>query len=163
MTNREFCIARRKAEFPAFVRVLKALPQDRLDYRPDPRSRTAAELAWVLPAEEAALLSLVETGSVTWQEQAHPATVAEIVAAYEKHASAVTEAISRMDDAAWEKKGRFFVAAGAPPWESEISGFLWGFLFDAIHHRGQLSTYLRPMGGKVPSIYGPSADDPGGA
>jgi len=38
---------------------------------------------------------------------------------------------------------------------------LWGFLFDAIHHRGQLSSYLRPMGAKVPSIYGPSADDPG--
>ena len=36
-------------------------------------------------------------------------------------------------------------------------------LNDAIHHRGQLTTYLRPMGGKVPSIYGPSADDPGGA
>ena len=38
---------------------------------------------------------------------------------------------------------------------------LFGFLFDAIHHRGQLSSYLRPMGAKVPSIYGPSADDPG--
>jgi uncharacterized damage-inducible protein DinB len=34
-------------------------------------------------------------------------------------------------------------------------------LFDAIHHRGQLSVYIRPMGGRVPSIYGPSADDPG--
>jgi hypothetical protein len=38
---------------------------------------------------------------------------------------------------------------------------VWGFLFDEVHHRGQLSTYLRPMGGKVPSIHGPSADDPG--
>jgi uncharacterized damage-inducible protein DinB len=35
---------------------------------------------------------------------------------------------------------------------------MWDFFFDAIHHRGQLSTYLRPMGGTVPSIYGPSAD-----
>ena len=162
MTNREFCVARRKAEYPAFVRVLKALPPDRLDYRPEPRSRTAAELAWVLASEEAALLSIVETGSVTWQEQQPPASAAEIVAAYEKNAQAVTEAVSRMDDEAWNKKGQFFMAAGAPPWESEISEFLWGFLFDAIHHRGQLSTYLRPMGGKVPSIYGPSADDPGG-
>jgi uncharacterized damage-inducible protein DinB len=162
MTNREFCVARRKSEFSAFVRVLKAMPQDRLDYRPEPRSRTAVELAWVLVAEEAALLSIVETGSVVWQEQTPPASVAEIVAAYEKNAQAVTEAISRMDDAAWEKKGRFYMAAGAPPWEMETSEFLWGFLFDAIHHRGQLSTYLRPMGGKVPSIYGPSADDPGG-
>ena len=163
MTNREFCVARRKAEFPAFVRVLKALPEGRLDYRPDPRSRTAAELAWVLVAEEAALLSILETGSVTWEQQTPPARVAEIVAAYEKNAQAVTDRLSLMDEAAWEKKGRFFMAAGAPPWEAEISTFLWEFLFDAVHHRGQLSTYLRPMGGKVPSIYGPSADDPGQA
>jgi len=37
---------------------------------------------------------------------------------------------------------------------------LWIALFDAVHHRGQLSTYIRPMGGKVPSIYGPSGDAP---
>ena len=102
MTNREFCVARRKAEFPAFVRVLKALPEGRLDYRPDPRSRTAAELAWVLVAEEAALLSILETGSVTWQQQPPSATVAEIVAAYEKNAQAVTGHLSRMDEAAWQ-------------------------------------------------------------
>jgi hypothetical protein len=36
----------------------------------------------------------------------------------------------------------------------------WGFLFDIVHHRGQISTYLRPMGAKVPQIYGPSADEP---
>ena len=42
-----------------------------------------------------------------------------------------------------------------------LGEMLWGFLFDAIHHRGQLSSYLRPMGAKVPSIYGPSGDDPG--
>jgi len=55
-----------------------------------------------------------------------------------------------------------FVMDGMPePWQDTIGQFLWGFLFDCIHHRGQLSTYLRPMGGKVPSIYGPSADDPG--
>ena len=41
-----------------------------------------------------------------------------------------------------------------------IGGVLWIALFDAVHHRGQLSTYIRPMGGTVPSIYGPSADAP---
>jgi uncharacterized damage-inducible protein DinB len=37
---------------------------------------------------------------------------------------------------------------------------MWLALFDAVHHRGQLTTYIRPMGGKVPSVYGPSADSP---
>ena len=45
--------------------------------------------------------------------------------------------------------------------EAPLGHMFWIGLFDAIHHRGQLSVYLRPMGGKVPSIYGPSADDPG--
>ena len=160
MTNLEFCKSRRKAELPAFVRVLKALPQGRLDYRPDPKARTAAELASVLVAEEAALVALLDTGTIHWKEDPPARNVDEIVAAYERNAAAVDARLARLDDAGWEKKGRFLME-GSPAWEDTIGQFMWGFLFDAVHHRGQLSTYLRPMGGKVPSIYGPSADDPG--
>jgi uncharacterized damage-inducible protein DinB len=160
MTNLEFCIARRKAEMPAFVRVLKAVPQGRLDYRPDPKARTAAELAWLLAAEEAALLSLLDTGVVEWKEEVPPARMDEIVKAFERSTAAVNERLERLDEAGWQKKVRFLMGGGAT-WEDTLEQMAWGFLFDAIHHRGQLSTYLRPMGGKVPSIYGPSADDPG--
>jgi uncharacterized damage-inducible protein DinB len=156
----EFCRKQRKQELPKFVSVLKALPQGRLDYRPDPKARTAADLAWVLAAEEAALVRLLDTGVVEWKEEPAPASVEEIVAAYETSAAAVNERLARLDEAGWEKKGRFLMDGGAA-WEDTIAEFVWGFLFDAIHHRGQLSTYLRPMGGKVPAIYGPSADDPG--
>jgi len=160
MTNLQFCIARRKAEMPAFVRVLKAVPAGRLDYRPDPKARTAGALAWLLAAEEAALVSLLDTGAITWKEDKPPARVDEIVAAFERNAAAVDARLARLDEAGWEKKGRFLME-GAPAWEDTVGQFVWGFLFDAVHHRGQLSTYLRPMGGKVPSIYGPSADDAG--
>jgi uncharacterized damage-inducible protein DinB len=160
MTNREFCIERRKAELPAFVRVLKAVPASRLDYRPDPKSRTAAELAWLLATEEAALVSLLDKGEVQWKEGKPPEDPTEIVAAFERSAAAVDERLARLDEAAWEKKVKFLME-GAPAWEDSLGQFFWGFLFDAVHHRGQLTTYLRPMGGKVPSIYGPSADDPG--
>jgi uncharacterized damage-inducible protein DinB len=160
MSNLEFCIARRKAEQPAFVKVLKAVPQARSDYRPDPKARTAAELSWLIAFEEGALVTLLDTGSVSWQETPPPATVAESVAAYEKNASEVDERLARLDGKAWEKTVKF-IMAGAPPWEDTLANFFWGFLFDAVHHRGQLSTYLRPMGSKVPSIYGPSADDTG--
>lgn len=67
---------------------------------------------------------------------------------------------AKLDDTTWETKARFLVD-GNVAWEASLGDMLFGFLFDAIHHRGQLSTYLRPMGAKVPSIYGPSADDPG--
>jgi uncharacterized damage-inducible protein DinB len=161
MTNLEFCIARRKSELPAFVRVLKAVPQGRLDYRPDPKARTAAELAWLLVAAEGALLSLLETGTVEWKETKPPARIDEIVAAFERNAAAVNERLGRLDEAGWQKKGRLLMDGGGA-WEETMAEMAWGFLFDAVHHRGQLSTYLRPMGGKVPSIYGPSADDSGG-
>jgi uncharacterized damage-inducible protein DinB len=160
MTNLEFCLARRKAESPTFLRVLKALPPARLDYRPEPKGRTAAELGWVIAAEEAALARLLETGVVNWKDEKPPATLDEIVATYEKGAAAVDAAIGRIGEAGWEKKGKFLMGDG-PAWEDTFGQFVWGFLFDQIHHRGQLTTYLRPMGGKVPSIYGPSADDPG--
>jgi uncharacterized damage-inducible protein DinB len=159
-SNLEYCRKQRKQELSKFVNVLKALPQGRLDYRPDPKARTAAELAWLLATEEAALVSLLDTGTVQWKEEAPPARVEEIVAAFERNATAVNDRLERMDEAGWEKKGRF-VMGEAPAWEDGVGEFVWGFLFDAIHHRGQLSTYLRPMGGKVPAIYGPSADDPG--
>ncbi len=159
MNDLEFCIARRKAELPAFVKVLKAIPEGRQSYRPDPKARTAAEVAWLLTIEEAALVSLLDTGSVEWKEPPPPARVDAIVAAFERDASAVNERLAHLDQAAWQKKVKMLMGGGA--WEDTLGQMLWGFLFDAIHHRGQLSTYLRPMGGKVPSIYGPSADDPG--
>lgn len=160
MANLEFCVARRKAERPAFVRVLKAIPRDRHDYRPDPKARTAAELAWLLATEEAALVSLLDSGVVEWKESAPPESIDAIVAAFERSSAEVNERLEHLDEAAWEKKVRFLMGGGGV-WEDRLSQMVWGFLFDAIHHRGQLSTYLRPMGGKVPSIYGPSADDPG--
>ena len=159
MTNLEFCISRRKAEQPAFVRVLKAIPEGKGDYRADPKARTAAELAWLLAVEESALLSLIDKGVVEWKDSAPPARINTIVAAFERDSAEVNARLERLDAAAWEKKVKFLMAGGA--WEDTLSQMTWGFLFDAIHHRGQLSTYLRPMGGKVPSIYGPSADDPG--
>jgi uncharacterized damage-inducible protein DinB len=159
MTNLEFCIARRKAERPAFIRVLKAIPGERLDYRPDPKARTAAELSWLLAVEEAALVSLLDAGVVEWKDSAPPARMDTIVEAFERSSADVNARLERLDQAAWEKKVKFVMGGGA--WEDALSQMVWGFLFDAIHHRGQLSTYLRPMGGKVPSIYGPSADDPG--
>ena len=160
MTNREFCLERRKRERKAFVNVLRAVPQARLDYRPDPRSRTAAELAWLIAYADSALIPLIEKGAVEWKEAPVPGKVDEILATYERSAKAVDDLIKRTSDKAWEQKGRFFFGTSRP-WEDTIQNFVWGFLLDAIHHRGQLATYLRPMGSKVPSIYGPSADDPG--
>lgn len=160
MSNLAFCIERRKAERAAFVKVLKAVPGGRLDYRPDPKSRTAAELAWLFAAEEDALVKILDSGVVEWKDEKPPARIEDIVAAFERNANAVDERLAKIDKAGWEKKAKFNVE-GNVAWEDTTSAMVWGFLFDEIHHRGQLATYLRPMGSKVPAIYGPSADDSG--
>jgi uncharacterized damage-inducible protein DinB len=160
MTTLEFCRARRKAELPAFVKVLKAMPQAGLGYRPDPRSRTAAEIAWLLACEEQALAEMLNTGVIDWKETPPPAKAEEIVATFEKGAALVDERLAKVDAAGWDKPAKFLMG-GQAVWEDTTGQMVWGFLFDAIHHRGQLSAYLRPMGGKVPAIYGPSADDSG--
>ena len=160
MTNRQFCLSRRQAERAAFIKVLKALPPDRLDYRPDPKARTAGQLASLITVAEAVLLGLVEKGEAEWKDDQPIGTVDEMAAAYERDAAAVDERLAALDEGAWDKEARLMMSGG-PAWADKLSQMLWGFLFDAIHHRGQLSTYLRPMGGKVPAIYGPSADDTG--
>ena len=161
MTSLELCRQQRAQELAKFVKVLKSVPEGRLDYKPDPKSRTAAELTWLLAQSEVALVSLLDTGEIRWSESKPPAKLEAIVSAFEKNAQAVNERLAKVDEAGWDKKGRFLMGGDAPAWEDSVGAFVWGFLFDSIHHRGQLTTYLRPMGGKVPAIYGPSADDSG--
>ena len=160
MTSLELCRQERAKELARFVKVLKAVPASRPDYRPDPKSRTATEIAWLLAQSEAALLKLVETGEIRWSDSKPNATLDAIVSSFETSARAVNDKLGKLDEAGWDKKVRF-VMEGAPAWEDTLGAFVWGFLFDSIHHRGQLTTYLRPMGGKVPAVYGPSADDSG--
>jgi uncharacterized damage-inducible protein DinB len=160
MTIREFCVARRKAESKAFVSVLKAMPSGRLDHRPDAKARTAAELGSLIAAEEAALLELIDKGRILWEETKPLGSVDEMVALYERSHAAVNERLESMDEEGWKRRVEFVMTSGGT-WADSLGEFAWGFLLDQVHHRGQLSTYLRPMGGKVPSIYGPSADDPG--
>jgi hypothetical protein len=148
------------AERPKFLRVMKAVPADRASYRPDPRSNSAADLLWQLASELGDACEVVDRGRVDFVLKPVPAAVGESIAAFERNAEELERRISKMDDAAWDGKAQFAVD-GHVAWETSVGDMLFGFLFDAIHHRGQLSTYLRPMGAKVPSIYGPSADDPG--
>jgi len=160
MNTREFLVETFKAEKPKFVRVLKAVPADKMDYRPHPRSSSAADLVWLLASELKDACTLIDNGKIDFVQVPPPAKLQDSIDAYEKNSSAFEQRLGKLSDGAWEKKAGFFMG-GNPVWEAPLGEMMWGFLFDAIHHRGQLSTYLRPMGGKVPSIYGPSADDQG--
>lgn len=159
-SNREFFAQCWEKEAPVFVRVLKALPGDRLDYKPHERSSAAGDLAWQLAQEAEHLSILLDHGVIDYEPGKRPDSIAAIVAAFEKAAAAFQSRIAKVDDAKWASPGDFRMG-GKSVWSARVQDLCWGYLFDMIHHRGQLSTYIRPMGGKVPSIYGPSADENG--
>ncbi len=156
MTNREFYLQCRKAELPAFVNVLKALPPDRMDYKPHDRSPSAEQIVWTLAGELRSCIEVVKEHRAEWKSEPAP-PLNRMIELFEQWSAELTEVVSKMDEQAWDQLAKFYFQ-GKMVSEQPVSQFLWMILFDAIHHRGQLTTYLRPMGGKVPAIYGPSGD-----
>lgn len=160
MEIHQFWIERWKSEQRAFAAVLRAVPGDQLDWRPHERSTSAGDLAWQLAEEQKQLSDLIDKGEIVFEQTPRPAGIDEIVAAWTRATEALESRLSRLDAATVAGPAKFLMG-GQPVWEDTVGNMMWGYLFDMVHHRGQLSTYLRPMGGKVPSIYGPSADDTG--
>jgi uncharacterized damage-inducible protein DinB len=158
MDFKDFFIRYWEKEAPATRKVIGRIPQDRCEYRADPKARTAREIAWLIVGEEIALADGMEKGVLDWVEVPAPATMAEIVAEYDRQHDSITKRLRAVPPARWEEKLPFLFN-GQEVMKEIGYDMAWGFLLDQIHHRGQLSTYLRPMGAKVPSIYGPSADE----
>ena len=161
MENHQFFLKRWEAELPAFGRVLRAMPDGQLDYRPHEKSTAAGNLGWQLAEEQRGLCDLLDSGVIEWKQRPRPATVAEIVTAWDVATAELRKRLEKLDEAKMAGPANFVLGEGNT-WTDTVGNMLWGFLFDMVHHRGQLSAYLRPMGGKVPAIYGPSADDAGG-
>ena len=134
-------------------KVLSRIPEGS-DYRPDPRSRTAHEIAWQIVCEEKMLIDALETGTAEWSPSPLPSTMKEVLDAYEQQADDMVARWQALPPERWNGMLEFFGS------ERPASPMAWSFLFDIVHHRGQITTYLRPMGSTVPQIYGPSADEP---
>jgi uncharacterized damage-inducible protein DinB len=166
LSNRDFFIQRWRTEYPAFIDVLNALPADRLDYRPHPASRSAGELVALLVSAERSCVELCVTGrggynaTLRFHTSTDSSALKQMVAAYEEQHLALAEKLERLDDDTWNRSAWLTRGDQEIILRDSIGGLLWTALFDSVHHRGQLSTYIRPMGGKVPSIYGPSGDAP---
>jgi uncharacterized damage-inducible protein DinB len=158
MNHQEFFVTYWEREAPAMRKVISRIPEDRSDYRADPKARTAREIAWLIVREEAALVEGLEKGVIEWKEVPTPATVREIVAEYDRQHDSLTGRLRALASSTWEAELPF-VFEGQEVMKGTAYDTAWGFLLDQIHHRGQLSTYLRPMGATVPAIYGPSADE----
>jgi uncharacterized damage-inducible protein DinB len=144
-------------ELGRFRGVLAAVPAGKLDFKPEPKARSAGELVGHLLGHVQDSIELLDAGVIHHR----------MIVPYDDHAHAL-----RIFEASYAELQEKLETKGAQTWTTPADfkfgehviahapgqALMWMLFFDSIHHRGQLSTYLRPMGGKVPSIYGPSAD-----
>jgi uncharacterized damage-inducible protein DinB len=136
--------------------VIEAIPLDKGDYRPDEVSKTALELAWHIVATEMRFLNAVAAGGFDFTPMPRPESIAnsaDLVAWYSDNFASHLETVVKLSSEELLKivdfRGMFQLPAVM---------YLNFILHHTVHHRGQLSMYLRPMGAKVPAIYGESYD-----
>jgi len=135
------------------AKVLSRIPEGS-DYKPDAKSRTAKDIAWQIVCEEKMIIEALEQGAAEWAPAPVPATMKEVVEAYETQSAGMGARWAALPADRWNGTLHFFGS------DRPAAPMAWSFLFDIVHHRGQITTYLRPMGSTVPQIYGPSADEP---
>ena len=138
-------------------KVIRAVPEDKKEYKPDPKSMSANDLAWHLATSECWFLNGVVSGQfdMSGQAPAAPSSINGIVEWYETNHGAL---LNQLKDLPGDKLVKGIALFG--PTEMPAVVYLNILNLHSSHHRGQLSAYLRPMGAKVPAIYGGSADEP---
>jgi uncharacterized damage-inducible protein DinB len=145
-----------KNEHQTTKRVIEAIPLDKGNYRPDAVSKTALELAWHIVASEKRFLSGIPVGVFDFSPIPRPESASNSagIAAWFDESFAAN--LSKLETLSGEQLARMIDFRGM--FQLPAASFIHLALNHTIHHRGQLSMYLRPMGAKVPSIYGESYD-----
>jgi uncharacterized damage-inducible protein DinB len=149
-------LATLKKETATTAKVLAATPGDHLDYRPSEKCMPAGELVWHIASADVMFLEGILAGGFGKgpERPAGLESPAQISAWYTERMKAATDKLSAYTPEQASAIHDFYGFIQAP-----AAGIVDFAMHHSIHHRGQLSAYLRPMGGKVPAIYGPSADE----
>jgi uncharacterized damage-inducible protein DinB len=160
MSERDQFIQVWEREFQTTLKIFKAYPSAKAELQPHSKCPNAKDLAWKMVGEEKVFVDGAITGNFDFASMGKtPATMQEVISSYEKGHMEHLAKVKKMTDADFSKMVKFFVA---PKTMGDIrsADALWTMMMDTIHHRGQFSVYLRMADAKVPSIYGPSADEP---
>jgi len=156
-TVADFLIADFENEMQTTLRVIEAVPSDHLDYRPEAKSKTGLGLVRHITLEDEWLLRSIASGEFTPPPDDSDAcgimTPADAVARYKEKVPAALDRVRAMSGEQLVGVIDMFGKIQMP-----AINFLALCVKHSVHHRGQLSAYLRAMGGKVPGIYGPSGD-----
>jgi uncharacterized damage-inducible protein DinB len=153
---RDTAVRQLTAEHPVTLRVLDAIPIDKGNYRPDAVAKSAVDLAWHIVVAEHRFMDAVVTGVFDYSNTSRPDTLTNAAAISRWYAEAFEQDLGRIVALPAELLARPVDFRGIITLPAVT--FLMIGLKHSIHHRGQLSMYLRPMGAKVPSIYGESYD-----
>jgi uncharacterized damage-inducible protein DinB len=143
-----------EAELPTTVKVMKAFPAEKPDFTPHERSQTAKRIIQTMIAEVVAMKKMLN-GEEHAFNVVETSSLPEAIQTYEK---AFADTLQAIKDAPEEELDKPMAGMMGKFFPRRIDG-MWAFANDTIHHRGQLSVYIRLAGGKVPAIYGPSADE----
>ena len=156
-TVADFLIAQFENEMQTTQRVIEAVPNDHLDYRPDAKSKTGLGLVRHLTLEEPWLLNCIAEGKFgTLPDDSDACGIHNPAGAAAQYMKTAPAALNRVRAMSGEQLATVIDLLGMV--QAPAVNILGIVLNHSVHHRGQLSTYLRAMGGKIPSIYGPSAD-----
>jgi uncharacterized damage-inducible protein DinB len=159
MTELERFLALWDAEAAKTADLLRALPADQYDFRPDAGGRSIGEMAWHLAEGEAYNSFGIEAGGFSPDMKppgiARPRTIAELAPGYERiHADALAR-IKSLKPEDLDRKIRYFAGN-----ELAVVDILWnGLLLHLVHHRGQLAMLCRQAGGVSPGMYGPNREE----
>jgi uncharacterized damage-inducible protein DinB len=145
-----------RAEHAMTCAVLSAVPAGRADYRPHADSRSAFDLAWHITSAEIKYLDAIAAGVFPHELTPVPEGVRQPADVLSWYTGRFAAAMSRLEKTTGDELLRVVDFYGLRTFPAIV--LLQLILNHTIHHRGQLSTYLRPMGAKVPSLYGPSYD-----
>jgi uncharacterized damage-inducible protein DinB len=145
-----------KSEHQITKRVIEAIPLDYGDYRPDAVSKSALELAWHIVAAEKRFLSGIPVGAFDFNPIQRPESITNSAGIAAWFDETFVANLQKLEGVSGEPLAKMVDFRGM--FQLPAVGFIQLALNHTIHHRGQLSMYLRPMGAKVPAIYGESYD-----
>jgi uncharacterized damage-inducible protein DinB len=151
-----FSIPALRNEQPITRKVIEAIPLDKGDFRPDPVSKSALELAWHIVAAEHRFLDGIVNGVFDFSPNHKPETAKDSAAVAKIYDTYFQDDMARLTKLSGEQLAKILDFRGLI--QLPAVGFVQFDLHHLIHHRGQLSAYLRPMDAKVPAIYGESYD-----
>lgn len=150
-----------REEAPATRRVLERIPEDKLSWKPHPKSRSLGELATHV-ANLFGMAEKIATSDEFAAGSGAPAVVnsaGEIRATFEKNVRGGEEALSKMTDQEALKSWRLVFRGKELVRKTRVAALRTNLLNHIYHHRGQLSVYLRLLDVPVPVVYGPTADE----